>query len=91
MFLSPPTANYLIYCVPCRFPCSRTTGLDPFREGDFDLPYRMKMLDRVSIYMNYFFTLPYFSDAVKDANCLDPHLITPLRNGRILKNTCATE
>ncbi|EGD73466.1 hypothetical protein PTSG_05169 [Salpingoeca rosetta] len=68
-----------------RFPCSRSTGLDVFREGDFDLPYRMKQLDRMSRYMYYFYTLPYFQDAVEDANCLETSLLAPLRNGIYLE------
>ena len=67
-----------------RFPCSRTTGLDIFREGDFDLPLRMKQLERMSQYMYHFYTQPYFADAVADADCLETEVIAPLRNGECM-------
>ena len=32
-----------------RFPCSRATALDVFREGDFDYPYRLKQARAIHI------------------------------------------
>eukprot|EP00056_Hartaetosiga_gracilis_P011142 m.166915 g.166915 ORF g.166915 m.166915 type:complete len:1584 (-) comp13457_c1_seq1:36-4787(-) len=67
-----------------RFPCSRATGLDVFREGDFDAPYRMKQLDRVSQYMYYFTQLDMFKPHWEQTQCLETRFTQPSKDGAYL-------
>eukprot|EP00055_Hartaetosiga_balthica_P015606 m.93335 g.93335 ORF g.93335 m.93335 type:complete len:1568 (-) comp8910_c0_seq1:842-5545(-) len=67
-----------------RFPCSRATGLDVFQEGDFDYPYKLKMLDRISSYMYYFTSLDMFSDHASRTQCLETRFTQPSKDGAYL-------
>jgi hypothetical protein len=63
-----------------RFPCSRASLLDVFREGDFDYPYRLKQLDRVSRYMAAWES-DLFAGPRATAGCKQSAFLDPLRFG----------
>jgi hypothetical protein len=63
-----------------RFPCSRASLLDVFREGDFDYPYRLKQLDRVSRYMAAWES-DLFAGPRAAAGCKQSAFLDPLRFG----------
>jgi hypothetical protein len=60
------------------FPCTRATGVDIFREGDFDYPYRLKQLASVAPAVFYWFTQLQTTEA--SAQCLDTALLQPVRD-----------
>eukprot|EP00049_Salpingoeca_infusionum_P005236 m.89700 g.89700 ORF g.89700 m.89700 type:complete len:75 (+) comp12902_c0_seq6:2571-2795(+) len=64
-----------------RFPCARTSPLDIFREGDFDYPYNLKLLDRVAASIYLFDVVPFFADLAADANCHATAFYNPMQDG----------
>lgn len=62
-----------------RMPCSTGKSIDIFREGDFDYPYLLKMLDRVSSEMFTFASAPSTKRGYSEAGCLDRAFVNPLK------------
>lgn len=66
------------HCIIPRFPCTRAAALDLFKEGDFDYPYRLKQLDRVSQYVYYYISQLSYLDTA--AQCMPKSIYEPTRD-----------
>lgn len=52
-----------------------------FSEGNFDLPLNLKFLERISGAMHAFFTIPIYESFRQEAQCIEKHLVQPVKEG----------
>lgn len=62
-----------------RFPCTRRSPLDLFREGDFDYPFALRQVEEMATALYDFLYLDAFQYWTYSSTCLERHLIQPVR------------